>query len=360
MLKKILQKFRKVKKEPQQASQASQVSQLPEASQVSQLSPINPLLLLKLQKITTLDQVKEWKEQPEYHPINKVIIEVSINPKSDYVKLYKDAITILVNYRINEKNSGKSGKSKLGFKNRSTVNVDMLSIDDCKFIRKNLPDVHTRVDDGFTYDHLFIKYFINKEKKFKYDKNYIAYETDIFLFLELYKIIKRKRILKSLPRPIYTRTLSSILLTDDDLRPFDLRTLSSQKKSTSSKFVNQYSQTVKDFLTGNINNSLLMKSEISVSKLIEKTCNDINSVLYLNILYINNEHYENIIKNRLVFKYLYNIYKIAKFNNDINITVDFGKGVYSKDLTHIYNIIINDTILKKKNSKYIPNIYKYI
>ena len=349
MLKKILQKFRKVKKEPQQTSQLHpQVSQLP---QVSQISPINPLLLLKLQKITTLDQVKEWKEQPEYHPINKVIIEVSINPKSDYVKLYKDAITILVNYRINEKNSGKSGKSgksKLGFKNRSIANMDMLSIDDCKFIRKNLPDVHTRVDDGFTYDHLFIKYFINKEKKFNYDKNYITYETDIFLYLELYKIIKRKLILKSLPRPIYTRTLSSMLLTDDDLRPFDLRTLSSQKKSTSSKLVNQYSQTVKDFLTGNINNSLLIKSEISVSKLIEKVCNDINNVLYLNILYINNEHYENIIKNRLVFKYLYNIYKIAKFNDEIKINVDLGKGVYSKDLIHIYNIIINDTILKKK------------
>jgi hypothetical protein len=218
MFKKILQKFRKVKKEPQQ------VSQLPEVSQVSQISPTNPLLLLKLQKITTLDQVKEWREQPEYHPINKVIIEISINPKSDYVKLYKDAITILVNYRINEKNSG-----KLGFKNKSTANVDILSIDDCKFIRKNLPDLHTIVADEFTYDHLFIKYFINKEKKFNYDKNYIAYGSDIFLYFNLYKIIKRKQILKSLPRPIYTKTLSSILLTDDDLRPFDLRTLLSQK-----------------------------------------------------------------------------------------------------------------------------------
>ena len=343
MLKKILQKFRKVKKVPQQ------VSQLPEVSQVSQILPTNPLLLSKLQKITTLDQVKEWREQPEYHPINKVIIEISINPKSDYVKLYKDAITILVNYRINEKNSG---KYKLGFKNKSTANVDMLSIDDCKFIRKNLPDVHTIVGDEFTYDHLFIKYFINKEKKFNYDKNYIAYGTDIFLYFNLYKIIKRKLILKSLP--IYTKTLSSISLTDDDLRPFDLRTLTSQKKSTSSKFVNQYSQTVKDFLTGNINNSLLIKSEISVSKLIEKICDDINNVLYLNILYINNEHYENIIKNRLVFKYVYNIYRIAKFNDEIKINVDFGKGVYSKDLRHIYNIIINETILKKK----IQNIFQ--
>jgi hypothetical protein len=162
MLKKILQKFRKVKKVPQQVSQLHpEVSQLPEVSQVSQILPTNPLLLSKLQKITTLDQVKEWREQPEYHPINKVIIEISINPKSDYVKLYKDSITILVNYRINEKNSG---KYKLGFKNKSTANVDILSIDDCKFIRKNLPDLHTIVGDEFTYDHLFIKYFINKEK----------------------------------------------------------------------------------------------------------------------------------------------------------------------------------------------------
>jgi hypothetical protein len=276
MLKKILQKFRKVKKVPQQVSQLHpEVSQLPEVSQISQISPTNPLLL-KLQKITTLDQVKEWKEQPEYHPINKVIIEISINPKSDYVKLYKDAITILVNYRINEKNSG---KYKLGFKNKSTANVDMLSIDDCKFIRKNLPDVHTIVGDEFTYDHLFIKYFINKEKKFNYDKNYIAYGTDIFLYFNLYKIIKRKLILKSLP--IYTKTLSSISLTDDDLRPFDLRTLTSQKNSTSSKFVNQYSQTVKDFLTGNINNSLLIKSKISVSKLIEKICDDFISKYFI-------------------------------------------------------------------------------
>ena len=94
--------------------------------------------------------------------------------------------------------------------------------------------------------------------------------------------------------------------------------------------------------------------------MIEKVCNDINNVLYLNILYINNEHYENIIKNRLVFNYVYNIYKIAKFNDEIKINVDLGKGVYSNDLIHIYNIIINDTILKKKNSKYIPNFYKYI
>lgn len=187
MLKKILQKFRKVKKEPQQASQASQVSQLPEASQVSQVSPMNPLLLLKLQKITTLDQVKEWKEHPEYHPINKVIIEISISPKSDYVKLYKDAITILVNYKINEKDSG---KSKLGFKNRSTVNVDMLSIDDCKFIRKNLPDAHTKVDDGFTYDHLFIKYFINKEKNSNMTKTILLTGLIYFYIWNYIKLLK--------------------------------------------------------------------------------------------------------------------------------------------------------------------------
>lgn len=114
--------------------------------------------------------VSKWKKNPTINPKNNEIISPSLDPKSAYVILYREALNSLIKERGTDK---------------------LLSIQDCEFIRNSLPDIHMLKDEEFSYDHLFTKYFIKKYIS-KYVKEYRAYGTDIFLYLELYNILKRK------------------------------------------------------------------------------------------------------------------------------------------------------------------------
>jgi hypothetical protein len=165
------------------------------------LKPLPPFL-----PITTMEHIEYWGKKHR-HPISKTIVVVSVAPKSEYVKLYKEAIKILV-----------KGKEK-----------SLLSIEDCDIIRSHLPSSHCVVNKkkyvGFEYDHLFVKYFLNN-KKYNYVPEYVAYGTDMFLYLHLYKCIKRKT-------PQHSLTSLSSLST------------------SSSSFEKDY-QTTEDLLQGNI------------------------------------------------------------------------------------------------------------
>ena len=250
------------------------------------------------------------------HPISKM--DVSVAPKSEYVKLYKEAIKGLV-------------KEKEGH---------LLSIEDCDFIRSKLPSAHTKVYKGagiygvFYYDHLFVKYFLNN-KNYKYDPAYVAYGTDMFLYSHLYKCIKRKQKKPTLP---------------------DLAS-----SSHSSSFEKDYQKT-KDLLQGNISHISFTKGELSISKIMKNLCEDIKTVLYLNINPLTIEKYDKVCKNMKVLQYVYHIYEISAFfdkiRDDISAIIFLRND--DKEIKHIYDTIeANDISIFFNIYKKIKLLYKY-
>ena len=253
--------------------------------------------------ITTMEHIKYWKDKHQ-HPISKTVVVVSVAPKSEYVKLYKEAIKILV------KEKGKP----------------MLFIEDCEFIRSHLPSSHCAVNKekyaGFEYDHLFIKYFLNN-KNYIYAPEYVAYGTDMFLYLHLYKSIKRKQ---------KQHSLTSLSTT-----------------SHSSSFEKEDYQTTEDLLRGNIRHLSFTTGELSISKIMKNLCEDIKAVLYLMSSPLTIEQYDRVCKNMKVVQYVYHIYEISAFNKiteDINIHGVRGvrgvHGIHSGDeaIKYIYETII--------------------
>ena len=222
----------------------------------------------------------------------------TIHPKSDYVKSYKDALKILLVERTE----------------RSPA---MFSIEDCEKIRKRLPSAHTIVNKreygDFLYDHLFVKYFVNN-KKYNYDPAYIAYGTDMFLYLQLYKSIKRGQPkAKSLPLPNSLGNYGNSLLSSS----FDIN-----------------HQTTIALLKGNISLSF-KKGELSMCKMMEKLCKDIKEVLYMHLTIENNANVE---KNMKALQYIYNIYKVAGFNK--NNMDDLTINSSDQEILNIHRIIV--------------------
>ena len=256
---------------------------------------------------------------------------VSIAPKSEYVKLYKEKLKFLVKEKVKEK--------------------PILSIEDCEFIRNQLPSAHTKVykeADDFYYDHLFVKYFLNN-KNYKYDPAYVAYGTDMFLYSQLYKSIKRKQI---------------------QIQP-TLPDLATSSHSSSSLFEKDY-QTTKDLLRDSIMETFFTTGDLSLSKIMMKLCEDIKAVLYLNITPLTIENYDRVCKNMKVLQYVYHIYKLTSYNNieivppskDKNITYIYTNiiGIYGKYLTSFDDLLTiykNIELLYRYSDNYIYNyIYK--
>ena len=233
--------------------------------------------------------------------------------------MYKDAIKSLV-------------KEKEGH---------LLSIEDCEIIRSKLPSAHTKVYKGsgiygiFYYDHLFVKYFLTN-KKYNYVHEYVAYGTDMFLYLHLYKCIKRKP-----PQ----HSLTSLSTT-----------------SHSSSLEKKDYQTTKDLLQDNIRRLSFTTGELSISKIMKKLCEDIKAVLYLNINPLTIEKYDRVCKNMKVLQYVYHIYEISAFFADIraDITGMIFLNTADKELTHIYDTIkVNDVSIFINIYKKIKLLYKY-
>jgi hypothetical protein len=242
-----------------------------------------------------MEHIEYWGKKHR-HPISKTIVVVSVAPKSEYVKLYKEAIKILV-----------KGKEK-----------SLLSIEDCDIIRSHLPSSHCVVNKkkyvGFEYDHLFVKYFLNN-KKYNYVPEYVAYGTDMFLYLHLYKCIKRK------PPQDSLTSLTSL----------------SSLSTSSSSFEKDY-QTTEDLLYGNINRRSFTTGELSISKRIEKSCEDIKAVLYLMSSPLTIEQYDKVCKNMKVLQYVYDIYKLTSLNK---ITDSITIISVDEAILYIYKSIID-------------------
>ena len=152
---------------------------------VQTVQTVQPEQKLTEEDIRNLNNIKFWKEN-DTDPITNERVEPSIIPKSTYVKLYKESIEKLILILLRKSSSV------------------ILTIEDCKYIRKCLPDAHARrindYDHEYFYDHLFTKYFLKHIKK--YDEKYSAYGTDVFLYLQLYKILRRKSPIPEITLPI--------------------------------------------------------------------------------------------------------------------------------------------------------------
>jgi hypothetical protein len=218
--------------------------------------------------------ISKWKKSPLINPYNNNEISVSVNPKSEYVKLYKEFIDELITLI----RDGKPPDYKL-------------TIKDCKKIKDSLPDEHAiiKVDgkEDILYDHLFIKYFIKKEKKYNYDEKYKE-DIDIYLYLNVYNSLIKK--LKPLPQPTLSET---------------------QKKSYSDSFgkVGFEYNGVKNLLKNNI---YINKYDFSISKIIENLCKDIKKILYANKLKMTKNDYTIVLNNRKLLDYASSIYKLCE------------------------------------------------
>lgn len=116
-----------------------------------------------------------WKQYPRIDPYTHVDIVVSLNPTSEYVRLYKKIMDELIRKRLEKKRK------------------EVLSVEECKKIKDSLPDDHAyggipqydsqgrHKEKKIYYDYLFIVYFI-KSETIKYD---IAFQRELRIYLDL-------------------------------------------------------------------------------------------------------------------------------------------------------------------------------
>jgi len=242
-----------------------------------------------------------WKTNPLINPHDGTDIELSVNPKSEYVKLYKEFINIVIADILLKKKQGYQ-----------------LTIKDCKNIKDSLPDKHARIKvygkKDILYDHLFIKYFIKKEKKYNYDEKYKE-DIDIYLYLNVYNSIIKK--LKPLPRkPISQKPISQ--------KPIS-QTIGQKSSSDSFGKTGVFYGVIEDLLKKNIN---MNKADFSICKLIENLCRDIENLFVSKKFKMTREDYNYNIrkKNIEILDYASSIYELCEVTDlswNKNKMVDF-------------------------------------
>jgi len=271
-----------------------------------------------------------WIGDPLIDPYTKNAIELSIHPKSRYVFLYKKIIDELIN------------DVKKNFPRKN-----ILTIEDCKYIKNNLPIIHSIIvikDEEYKkkykqnyyikYDHLFIKYFIKRTRKYKYDSSYRE-DNEIKLYLDIYNSIKTK-----VPPP----TRNYIVLKG-------LLDRAIQRSSNSQSFAIDAYVSIEELL---INNMDLHKTGLSLGNLVMNLCFDIRLILYMYEPIITIENYNIALNNKKILEYVALFYKLTFVNgviyddiityyNDISKKIDKGyKTTYKmEDCYYIYNQIIN-------------------
>ena len=256
--------------------------------------------------------LEKWKENPLINPHNDTVIELSVNPKSEYVKLYKKFIEIEIKHIMD--------KNKAGYK---------LTIKDCKKIKDSLPDEHAKIKvDGkkdIFYDHLFIKYFIKKDKKYKYDTEYKK-DLDIYLYLNVYdSLIKKSPVSQPPETPVI------------------------QNKSSSDSFgkvikdgkVVVYS-VIEELLKNNIR---INNADFSIGKLIERLCRDIEILFYTNLKMTEKDYIivlDNILDNIKILNYASSIYELCEVKDFLinkNNMVDYFIELFRSNPENRYKVI---------------------
>ena len=326
-------------------------------SPVASRSPVMPPDAMPIPP-TNIEIANRWIEEPLVNPYTQEVIEISIHNDSAYVKLYKKVIKgliadLLTHYPPNH----------------------ILTIEDCKYIKDNLPIIHSIIDikddkddkniQYIKYDHLFIRYFVNKIGIYKYDIRYRE-DSDIKLYLNIYKSIKTKNTtslsqspkaslkqLKKLPQTKEVKELLAVLASQSPVSPV------SPNSPNSPKFaINNY-KTNEDLLRNNIDFS---KTDISIGKLIVNMCVDIRRILYMRETDITLENYKIALHNKKTLEYVNYIYNNLKFAEISGIsvimsryydrlsrdTIEDIKHIYNKIKTYIYNKLYTDIYNKRE------------
>jgi hypothetical protein len=271
-----------------------------------------------------------WIENPLIDPYTKNAIELSIHPKSRYVFLYKKIIDELIN------------DVKKNFPRKN-----ILTIEDCKYIKDNLPVLHTIIniedeeykknyhqDYYIKYDHLFIKYFVKRTRKYKYDSSYRE-DSEIKLYLDIYNSIKTK--VPPPQKPTRKYIVLKRLLNRDIPR-----------SSKSQSFAIDDYNSIKELL---INNMDLHKTDLSLGNLVMNLCIDIRFILYMYEPIITIENYNIALNNKKILEYVALFYKL-----------NFVNGVIYDDIITYYNDISEkiDKGKYKKTYKMLDCFYIYV
>ena len=274
-----------------------------------------------------IEIANRWIENPLVNPYTGDAIEVSIHPSSAYVAVYKKVIKGLIAY----------------FRSHYEEEY-ILTIEDCKYIKDNLPIIHSIIsiidikDEYIKYDHLFIRYFVNKKVQgnYIYDIRYRE-DSDIKLYLNIYKSIKTKN----------PTSLSQLPRASQKLKPLPLPSLKLQEQLSpvspnSPKFAIENYNTLKDLLMNNIDFS---KTDISIGKLVVNMCVDIRRILYMRKDDITLENYKIALHNKKTLKYVNYIYNNLKFAEISGIYYEMSR-YYDRlpantieDIKQIYNKI---------------------
>lgn len=243
-----------------------------------------------------------WIENPLIDPYNKKVVPLSIHPKSRYVFLYKKIMDELIK------------DIKVAFPQEGYI----LTIDDCKYIKNNLPIIHSFItisqQEYIIYDHLFIKYFIKRTRKYKFDSSYCE-DSEIKLYLNIYNGIKTKN-------PSTTLNGSS---------------------SKSQSFAKENYVLINDLL---INNMDLDKTDLSIGKLVMDLCIDIKYILYMHESMITLDNYKIALRNKKTLEYVESFYYLK-----------FANGEFYYDIYKYYATQLSNNISPPHNVDEIKYIY---
>lgn len=335
-----------------------------------------PTIVQEIRPISIIEIANKWMEDPKINPYTNADIELSIHPKSDYAKLYKKIIDKLIKY-IYELFPEK----------------EKLTIEDCKYIKNNLPIIHSIIvieDEEYKkkykqnyyikYDHLFIKYFIKRvTKKYTYDIDFCK-DNEIKLYLDIYNSIIEKKLSYSSSKSPAAPSSSP----KSELPNYILHKASSSPKSP--KLPNSKSPklptiddniqtSTEDLLKGNID---LEKSDMSIGNLVLDLCKDIRPILYIHETMMTIENYKIALNNKKRLEYVASLYKLGIVNGEIFKYINNYKykqkieGIENDELKELYyifgeidyyltlnNINANDNILNKLKeiNKIILSLY---
>jgi hypothetical protein len=282
----------------------------------------NPIIENPIIENPIIEIANRWIENPLIDPYNNKDISLSIYPESKYVILYKKIMNALIN--------DIRGAFPQGY---------VLTIDDCKYIKNNLPIIHSIIDipgDKYIkYDHLFTKYFVTKIRE--YNKSYCE-DSEIKLYLNIYNAIIRK--IPTIKRETEKQSSKS--------------QSSKSQSSKSQSFAKDNYVLIEDLLKNNMN---LSKTDLSISKLVINMCIDVKYILYMYEPMITLENYKIALHNKKTLEYVASLYKAGFVTGIIN------DELYDKDgFVHYKNMLksITDQILSPHNKEDIIEIYSKI
>jgi hypothetical protein len=230
--------------------------------------------------------LQAWKDAPTIDPYTRVLIPVSIKEGSDYAELYKKTIAKLI---------------KQILKSRKSSDDQILTLDECKYIRECMPNIHAKAEiieagrlvDTIFYDHLFVKYFLKlkgtgkhiHDNVYKYHDTYME-DIEVYLYSMVYDTFEEN--IARDPYAVQNGFYNTVQLLK-------------------SKYI---------YFQG---------TDYALGYFVQNLCADIKNVLYMHESKITTENINTTIYNKEVLKYMLSISKISSSNYDI-----------IQDITQIY------------------------